>query len=112
MAWWKKEREAPERAYWTGPKLRLPEHREALLDRRERLGGLERPILAEDEIAAIQRAIAASLAERRQIALKMYDRYEDLYAIGIVELIDIFGSSFRMNGDWFRIRDVIRVERE
>src|SRR4051794_12314423 len=111
MAWWKK-REQSEHHNWTGPRIRLAEHRDALLEREERRNLHDRPLLSDDEIEAIQRAIHVSLTERRAIALKMYDRFEDLYAIGIVELLDIFGSSFRMNGDWFRVRDVIRVERE
>lgn len=42
--------------------------------------------------------------------LRMFDRYEELRVIGIVERIDSFKRRFQVNGDWFRIDDVMEAE--
>lgn len=69
-----------------------------------------RPTLYADQIARIESRIRRSCTEKLLITLRMFDRYEELCVIGIVERIDSFKRRFQVNGDWFYIEDVIAAE--
>ncbi len=74
------------------------------------IGLKTRPTLYADQIVRIESRIRSSCSEKRLVMLRMFDRYEELRVIGVVERIDSFKRRFQVNGDWFRIDDVMEAE--
>jgi len=91
-------------------KFIIPEHQSAIHAHQLRSNVKKRPTLFADEIEEIERKIRISNGESRQITLRMYDRYEDPCVIGVVERIDSYTRRIRVDGEWFRIDDVIGVD--
>lgn len=95
---------------WESSRIILPEHREAINEYRWGLKAKEKPILDEDEHETICRKILESYENRTEITLIMFDRFEDLRVIGVVERADPIGGRIRVDGEWFAVKDVIRIE--
>lgn len=47
---------------------------------------------------------------REPINLRMYDEYDDAHVIGVIERVDPQGRRFMVDGEWFRVSDVLAVE--
>lgn len=95
---------------WEASKMMLPEHREALIQFSNSLRERQRIELDEQEKEAINLAMQQSLKQKREIAINMYDRYEQLCIIGVVERFDAQLRRFMVDGEWFYLKDVERVE--
>lgn len=92
---------------WESSRMMLPEHVEALNEHNRLLNVKEKPLLDVDAIEDIERAIAESLSERKLITLYMYDKYEDLRVTGVVERVDTQECRVRVDGEWFKLADII-----
>lgn len=95
---------------WESSRMILPEHKERIQEWRQRRNQRSRPELDEQELEHINAAIAWSLQTREPVRLKMYDPYEELALIGVVERVDRQLGRIRVNGDWFKIDDIIGVD--
>ncbi|MCU6709333.1 YolD-like family protein [Paenibacillus sp. J5C_2022] len=94
---------------WESSRMMLPEHIRALNEQRRELSAKKKPLLDGDAIEDIERAIAESFNEKVSISLHIYDKYEELRAVGVVERIDTYGRRVMIDGEWFRLNDVIGV---
>jgi len=47
---------------------------------------------------------------REPINLRMFDEYDDAHVIGVIERIDAEGCRFMVDGEWFRVSDVLTFE--
>ena len=88
----------------------LPEHIRAYNVHKRESKARIKPVLDVDEIETIERAISESLGCHIPITLHMFDLYEDIRVIGVVERIDRHTRRVNVNGEWFRLDDVIGVE--
>lgn len=95
---------------WESSRMMLPEHKVRILEHMRRENAKTKPILDVDAVEDIERVISVSLAERTPITLTLFDRYEDLRVIGVVERIDALGRRIMVSGEWFRMADVIGAE--
>lgn len=51
-----------------------------------------------------------SLELRIPITIRMYDVFEQLMVIGIIEDIDRKQGRFRVDGEWFMLGDIVEIE--
>lgn len=91
-------------------KIILPEHRRALSEHDRARNVNNRPEIGPDALDDIQRLITASYAQKTPITLELYDEYEELRVIGVVESIDHVTRRLRIDGEWFRVDDVVSVD--
>lgn len=96
---------------WESSRMMLPEHREAILRHNEQRGKIKRPTLDQDEFADIERTIAESIEHGMTITLRLFDPFdEDLRAIGVIERVEPQKRRVKIDGEWFRIDDVLSAE--
>ncbi len=93
---------------WESSRMILPEHREAMLAETFNAKTKIKPILDEQEWDVILAAIRDSLNHKHPVSLRVYDQFEDLRLVGIVERVQ--SGQIRMDGEWFRINDIIGVD--
>ena len=91
---------------WESSRMMLPEHVEAINEYNRSLTAKKKPLLDAYAIEDIERTIAESLSEGTLITLELYDPYEDLRVVGVVERVDTLDKRVRIGGDWFRMSDI------
>ena len=92
---------------WESSRLILPEHKAALAAYLQKSKEKTKPLLDADVIEDIERKIAESLTQRTEITLQMFDLYEDLCVTGVVDRIDTYGQRLMVDGEGFRMADII-----
>lgn len=97
---------------WESSRMMLPEHKEAINRFNQSLQTRKRAQLDEQEQELINRALQQSLRHRIALTIHMYDPYEQLSIIGVVDRIDKQLQRFMVDGEWFCLAEVVRVEFE
>lgn len=95
---------------WEASRMMLPEHKVAINAQLRETKAKIKPILYGDELEIIYGKISKSFTNKTEITLVLFDKFEDTRAIGIVERVDTLGKRVRVDGEWFRVDDVIAVE--
>lgn len=98
--------------FWESSRMILPEHKEAFVEHAREIGKKDRIYLDDQEKEIVNRALAASFQQRVPVNVQLFDEYEDRRVIGIVEQVDTWLKRFKVDGEWFDIRDVLRAEIE
>lgn len=98
--------------FWESSRMVMPEHREAynqqaLLNNRK-----QRVTLDDQEKEIVYRALAESYQLKQPVNVELFDEYEDRRVIGIVERVDMQLKRFKVDGEWFDVRDVLRADIE
>jgi hypothetical protein len=94
---------------WESSRMMLPEHRARITYehyRADNYQGLS-PEFDEDELQRIIGKVISSYEEPVQV--RLFDPYETLIVVGIVEKMDIFRGWFQVSGDRFMFADIIGV---
>jgi hypothetical protein len=101
-----------ENGLWEGSRIMLPEHKQAIIaDTYKTLHQRPpKPILDEQEWEHIMRVLMESLGQRVSAHFQLYDEYEDSAAIGVVERVDPYTRTFIVDGERFKMSDIIRAE--
>lgn len=94
---------------WESSGIILPEHRQALSEYFDKQRERKKVTLDESELEQLSYHIQESMHLRIPITLQMYDIYEEILVIGIVERVDTIKKCFRINGDWFKVSDVEKI---
>lgn len=94
---------------WESSRMMLPQHREASINRQKEEMRRKRVELDNQEREQIARFISESHKTRQAVRLRMFDEYEDIYVIGVVERIDSLTARFRVDGEWFHIEDIVEL---
>lgn len=97
---------------WESSRMMLPEHKERIIEHRRELNRKERVELAAEEWEQIERVMSQSLEQRRPIRIRLYDPFEELLVIGIVDRIDARRGRFLVDGYWFTVGDIESAEAE
>ncbi|OME86886.1 hypothetical protein BK120_08155 [Paenibacillus sp. FSL A5-0031] len=97
---------------WESSRMMLPEHIVRINEFSRELKAKEKPILYGDELEALYGKISESFANKTEITLVLFDKFEDSRATGVIDRIDTIGSRVRMEvndgaSEWFRVEDVI-----
>lgn len=92
---------------WEASRMMLPEHKVRINEYNRELKAKEKPILDADAVEDIERVISASLSDRTLLTLRIYDRFEDLNVIGVVDRIDTLKQRVMVDGEWFPMADIL-----
>lgn len=100
---------------WESSRMMLPEHIVRINEFNRELNAKEKPTLDADELEVIYGKMSESYANKTEITLVLFDRFEDTRVVGVVERIDTLGRRVRVDerdgtSEWFRVEDVIAVE--
>lgn len=93
-------------------RMMLPEHKEALIRFNEELKRRERIELDEQELEQINRALRQSMQFKVSISIRLYDPFERLRVVGVVNNISRLHGQFKVGDDWFSISDIEGIEQE
>ncbi|RXZ77269.1 YolD-like family protein [Paenibacillaceae bacterium] len=95
---------------WETSRMMIPEHvRAANLYRKEQRKR-QRIQLDDQELELFGLAIAESKEQRKEIAIKIFDEWEQLRVVGVVDRIDYYKRRFMVDGEWFFLVDVENVD--
>ncbi|MEV5028537.1 YolD-like family protein [Paenibacillus sp. LPE1-1-1.1] len=92
---------------WESSRMMLPEHIVRIKEHSRESNAKEKPILDADAVEDIERIISASHTERTPITLRLFDRFEDLNVIGVVDRIDTHKQRVMVDGDWFQMAEIL-----
>ncbi|HEY4390437.1 MAG TPA: YolD-like family protein [Paenibacillus sp.] len=99
---------------WESSRMMLPEHKEAILRSNRHLQKRTRVQLDEQELERVSRILMESLHEGREIALRLFDEYEDRGLYGTVTRLDPGGRRVCLQTDsgmeWVLWRDIVSAE--
>lgn len=70
----------------------------------------QRKLTVEIDHNRLADALYQSLEQRTSIAIMMYDIMEQLMVIGTVEAIDPEHNKFRVDGEWFMLKDIMDIK--
>lgn len=97
---------------WESSRMMLPQHVEEIRRDLREQNRKNKPELYAQESELIERAIHASLTLKQPVNLRMFDEYEDVRVVGIVERIDGQCGRFKVDGEWFNVAEVIGTDTE
>jgi hypothetical protein len=98
---------------WESSRMVLSEHREEILEHNRTVNRKVQPELDEQEIDAFMLLIRDSITHRKVIKISLFDQYEDdLQIIGLVERIDQYRRTIRIEGESIKVDKAISVEME
>ncbi|MBO9600354.1 MAG: YolD-like family protein [Cohnella sp.] len=94
---------------WSASRMMLPEHKERIiaLNYAELNPRRERPVLDDQESEQIMQVLMESLGLRVTAEFKLFHEYEDLAVIGIVDRVDPYLRAFLVDGERFKVDDII-----
>jgi hypothetical protein len=94
---------------WESSRMMLPEHKERINSENFVFKHKRppKPVLDDQEWEAIMRVLMESLGMRVQATFLLYHEYEDCAVIGIVDKVDSYTRTFLVDGEWFKMEDMI-----
>lgn len=92
-------------------KFILPQHKEAIRHARHEDKRCSRPELDEQYAEEIGRTLTEAHRTHTPLSLRMFDPFDDVRVIGVIERLDAQGHRFMVDGEWFRMADILNVER-
>jgi len=97
---------------WESSRMMLPEHREQLIEQRQRIEIQPKPILDDQELQEISNAVYSSFVQKSLISLVVYGEYENRTVTGIVQRVDPIRQQIRIDSEWIDQVDIIGYVRE
>ncbi|MCM3783658.1 YolD-like family protein [Neobacillus mesonae] len=90
----------------------MPEHRQAWIDRQLEKNKHTKPIIDEQEMQLIERALVDSFNQRERVDLILYDPFEDRHVSGIVSTIDTYKRQVKLitsedDFEWIKIKEIV-----
>ena len=93
---------------WESSRMMLPKHVQAIRYQDHELKRRVRKELDLQEWEEVSRALMSSHQLRQAITVYMYDEFEQLKIVGVVERLDSM-KGFLVDGEWFKIEDIERA---
>lgn len=94
---------------WESSRMMLPQHRESALRQQQEETRRRRVEMDDQEKEQVGRFMLTAHKTQQAVRLRMYDEYEDVYVIGVVERIDNTTARFRVDGEWFYTEDITEL---
>ncbi|MEK5060457.1 hypothetical protein BK126_04320 [Paenibacillus sp. FSL H7-0326] len=90
----------------------MPEHRQAFIDRQLEKTKRSKPIIDEQEMQLIERALVDSYNQRELVELVVFDSFENKHLLGIVSTIDTYKRRIKLTTSkddfvWVELRDIL-----
>lgn len=95
---------------WESSRMMLPEHLQQIQQANRKLAPRTPPMLDEQEMERINNALYRSWEERLPVRIYMYDPYEESVVEGVIEQVDTIRWRVRVDGCWFDLRKLVRLE--
>lgn len=94
---------------WESSRMMLPEQKERILQENFKFRNKRppKPVLDEQEKEEIMRVLVQSLGMRDQARITLYHEFEDCAVIGVVDKIDPYTRTFIVDGERFKMEDII-----
>lgn len=64
---------------------------------------------SQNKLDVIYKELQASKHFKRFISIKMVDEYEQLHVVGIVEEIDFINFRYKVDGEWFKLKEIEHI---
>ncbi|WP_110933796.1 YolD-like family protein [Paenibacillus bouchesdurhonensis] len=94
---------------WESSRMILPQHRESALRQQREETKRRRVELDDQEKEQVARFIVTAHKTRQPVKLRMFDEYEDVYVIGVIEWLDSLTARFKVDGEWFHMEDITEL---
>ncbi len=91
---------------WESSRMIMPQHKEATLQQQRDETKRRRVVLDDQEMEQVARFMLTAHTTRQAVKLRMFDEYEDVYVIGVIERLDSLAARFRVDGEWFHMEDI------
>ncbi|MGW8959205.1 YolD-like family protein [Paenibacillus sp. NPDC055715] len=100
---------------WESSRMILPEHRDAYLRLMKEQGRRGKPTLDDQEMQQIERAIIVSYNERKPIALRVFNPFDDEELYGFVTVINTSRREVKLSRgeedfSWIRLEEIIEAD--
>ena len=94
---------------WSASRMMLPEHKARIIarDNAEQNPRRERPSFDDQELEQFMQVLMESMGLRVPAEFKLYHEYEDCSAIGVVDRVDPYSRTFIIDGERFKVSDII-----
>lgn len=92
----------------------MPEHRQAFIDRQREKTKRSKPVIDEQEMQLIERALVDSYNQRERVELVLFDPFEDRHISGIVSAIQTYKREIKLTTsddewEWIDIKRIVAV---
>lgn len=87
----------------------LPQHKEAAKRIIHEEKRRPRPTLDDQFTEQVGRFLNESYNAKTPVNLRMFDPYEDVRVIGVIERIDTQSRRIRVDGEWFGVDDILEL---
>ncbi|MEK5163205.1 YolD-like family protein [Paenibacillus sp. FSL R5-0527] len=99
---------------WESSRMMLPEHKETIIRKQHEEGRKQRPVLDDQEVELIERAIAQAFREHRRIAICIWGEYEDVEVSGFITIVQTYLREIKLviepgEWKWIKIEDILSV---
>lgn len=98
---------------WESSRMMLPEHKEAIIEQNRAILKKTKPIIHEEELEIIEKALWDSYRLAITITIVLFDELEDVYRTGRVIKIDPYKRMIKLQGaqdyDFFKMDNIVRV---
>lgn len=90
----------------------MPEHRQAFIDRQREKTKRNKPVIDEQEMQMIERALVDSYNHRKRVELVLFDPFENRNVSGLVTAINTHKREMKLvtaeeEWEWISIRKII-----
>lgn len=94
---------------WESSRMIMPQHKEAAQRQQREEARRKRVELDDQEKELVARFMDHAHRSRQPVKLRMYDPFEDVYVIGVVERLESLTARFRVDGEWFYLEDITEL---
>lgn len=96
---------------WEGSRMMLPEHIQALRERKRKATHDPQPNLTEDELTELGHVAMDSLYHTIEVTVVYWQDGYDQRVTGVIDEIDSLGKRLKLNGEWINITVLKRIDR-
>lgn len=97
---------------WESSRMVLPEHRESLIYRNHESKRKTKREFDEQYMQEIGNTLAEAHRTRTPVNVRMFDEYEDIRVIGVIDRLDAVNKRYMVDGEWFRVDDIEEIDVE
>jgi len=94
---------------WESSRMIMPEHKEAMLRAQHEEKRRHRPEIDEQLAEQISRFLVETHRAKQPVNLRMFDEFEDVRVVGVIERLDPRAGRFMVDGEWFGMADILEM---
>jgi hypothetical protein len=94
---------------WESSRMMLPEHKQEIINHREKIHKRKKPLLDEQELEPIFQSISKSLRTGREISIVVFGEIENTVVTGKVTKADSINNRIKVSGELVNVSDIINI---